>query len=739
MKKLQKTKQAVLKVAALALGTSLLFSSCSFSSETVKQKIGTLETVETTYSETKQHTLDASNLIFVTKTGLIELYLDTTSFGVSVREVNTGKYWNALPVAGVADHKAAVLEATVLKDGKRYKLNTQDNSVAFGSASFKPKENGVLVTYDLALDEATANSAFESLPQDALYVSLTVNYTLIDGAMYVSLNCNEMLCSAGCTVESVELLPYFGATAEDNAKDYLFLPDGSGAISYLTAPKEEEAPVKTFVPYGPDAAVFQNMENKKPSTLAAFGMKSGESAFAALVEGGDTVSEIVAHSKTADEPFYRVGTKFMVQDVAYKGKTGKQTQYLGNRHGGEVKICYRFLSHNNASYTGMATACRELLIRRGLLSTKPITETEYLPFLLTAQASAPKSVTNGAKILTDFTELEELLSLMKAKSINHVLVRYNGALDGSLKQKELGRSDLLGGLGNEKDLDALQQYVKTQQFSLFLNVNLLSFPKTSQSAKTLTSDVMRTSESNPFAAYSGKETLSKKFLSLDKVASGVEEFVNGESDAKFGGYCIDDAGSLLYSDYRDAYSRLKAADLLSKQASTLSAGHKLMVDTGNVYLLKNADVIADLPSTCGYPETENYVGVPFLQMIFHGTLDYAHTAFNLEENPDKAFLKSMEYGAVPSYTWYFKKTDNEGLDAVYHYEKQIGAAAKNYEKANEALKDLRDARMTGHGKVQNGVYFTEYNNSTLLYFNYNETPVTVNSITIEPMSFLRIN
>ncbi len=737
MKKLQKSKQAMLKVAALALGTTLLFSSCTLSGATVeKQKIGTLESVETTYSEAKHHALNANSLVYVTKTGLIELYLDTASFGVSVREVNTGKLWNALPTSDVAENKAAVLEATVLKDGKRYKLNTQDNSVAFGSASFKPKEDGLLVTYDLALDEATANSAFESLAPDALYVSLTVNYTLTDGAMYVSLNCNEMLTSENCTVESVELLPYFGATTEDSENDYIFLPDGSGAISYL---KAQEEPVKAFVPYGADAANPRDTADKQPSVLAAFGMKSGESAFSALVEGGDTISEIITHSKTEEEPFYRVGTKFFVQDAAVIGKEGKQTQHLGNRHGGEVKICYRFLSNNNAGYVGMATACRELLMRRGLLSTKPIAQAEYLPFLLTAQASAPKSVTNGAKILTDYTELEELLALMKAKSINHVLVRYNGALDGSLKQKQLKHSGLLGGLGNEKELKSLLDYVKTQQFSLFLNVDLLSFAKVNHAAKSLTGDAMHVTEQNPFAAYSGKEAIDKKLLSLDEMTKDVEAFVNGDYDLEFGGYCVDDAGSLLYSDYGDAYNRLNAADLLSKQASTLSAGHKLMVDTGNVYMLKNADVIANLPSACGYKETAAYVSVPFLQMIFHGTLDYAHNAINLSENPEQAFLKSMEYGAVPSYTLYFKKTENEALDATYHYEKQISKAAKNYEKANEALKDLRDARMTGHGKVQDGVYFTEYNNSTLLYFNYNETPVTVNSITIAPMSFLRIN
>ena len=47
--------------------------------------------------------------------------------------------------------------------------------------------------------------------------------------------------------------------------------------------------------------------------------------------------------------------------------------------------------------------------------------------------------------------------------------------------------------------------------------------------------------------------------------------------------------------------------------------------------------------------------------------------------------------------------------------------------------------MTAHYKVQDGVYCTEYNNSIIIYFNYNDTAVTVNSLTVEPKSALRVN
>ena len=174
-------------------------------------------------------------------------------------------------------------------------------------------------------------------------------------------------------------------------------------------------------------------------------------------------------------------------------------------------------------------------------------------------------------------------------------------------------------------------------------------------------------------------------------------------------------------------------------ASTLSASHKLMVDTGNMYLLRDADVVADLPSTTQYAQTELYTAIPFLQMVLHGTVVYAHTPFNLTEDVQTAFLKAIEYGAIPSYRWYCNETGQVELDTKYHFEKQINKAAEQYAAANDAFQNLQDARMTAHGQVQDGVFYTEYNNNVLFYVNYNTVPVTVNSITIAPQSFLRVN
>ena len=67
------------------------------------------------------------------------------------------------------------------------------------------------------------------------------------------------------------------------------------------------------------------------------------------------------------------------------------TKYVGTQYSGEINVCYRFLTNKNASYSGMAIACREQLIRNSVLSTRTVTSSAHLPFALTILGTAQKS------------------------------------------------------------------------------------------------------------------------------------------------------------------------------------------------------------------------------------------------------------------------------------------------------------------------------------------------------------
>ncbi len=742
-------KHVLRRVLGASLAVTLLLTGCSAGGKITSQKIGMRETVSAEFTAQKYHFADRKNLVYVGTSGLISLYFDSETYAVAVEETNTGKMWYALPntaeSADTVDPAAVTLRISCAD--KLYILNSQDNAVAFETASFKPMENGIQVTYDMALDKEIADCAYSDVPEGSLYASVTVSYILSDGALRAKINCGDILLSKGFTLESLTMLDFFGAAEKAGTEDYIFVPDGCGAVEKIGEGLTGGYEHRTFVTYGDDLSLAsaENTEQRVPARVPAYGMKSGSSAFLALIENGDAVSEIHEYVSKGAGSYSRVGPTFRVTDTVCSGTADRQILRTGNTYTGDVAVCYRFLADKNAGYSGMAAACRELLIRNGVLSTKTLGQTEYLPFLLTVQNAAAKNNPKHSEVLTDYSQTLELLKLMKAKSINSIYVRCNGILDGANNQGLLSESEPLKKLGSQKDFDALAQYVKTQQFQMYLNTDIISFQKKSASparhaAKGLDGKAVGYTTDNPFFGFAGRETQSRYLTRLSDLDGLVNDFIVGMQDRDFSGYCIDDAGRYLYSDYAgDTFSRTGAVNLLSAQAAALSAGHTLMVDTGNIYMLKNADVVADLPSSTVYPQEENYFAVPFLQMLLHGIAEYAHAPANTSENPETAVLRTLEYGALPSYSWCFTKTNTETLDACFYYDNQITKAAEQYTNANELLSDLRGARMTAHEKVQDGVYKTEYNNSVLLYCNYNDTAVTVNSITVEPMSCLRVN
>lgn len=81
------------------------------------------------------------------------------------------------------------------------------------------------------------------------------------------------------------------------------------------------------------------------------------------------------------------------------------TKYVGTQYSGEINVCYRFLTNKNASYSGMAIACREQLIRNSVLSTRTVTSSAHLPFALTILGTAQKAAadTSALRRLTRHT------------------------------------------------------------------------------------------------------------------------------------------------------------------------------------------------------------------------------------------------------------------------------------------------------------------------------------------------
>ncbi|MCR5484823.1 MAG: hypothetical protein K6F09_04450 [Clostridiales bacterium] len=710
-----------------------------------------------TVTDKSIHLIDESRLQEpMAGSGLMRLYIDDNSFGVALLETSNRKRWYALPAASNAnyDNSAATVTLDVIKGKDIYHLNSQDDSVKYKNVAVDVTTennaiNGFNVNYIITADATVASKVNKqglangsdklgSFSSSDIAFLVTVSYALRDGNLYVGANWKNLSDNDEIKIENLGLLEFFGASDRAEEGDFILVPDGCGA-AIKTAVIDNSFKPLSFKVYGdPDDSDVMR------AVFPAYGAKQGEDAFAVIIESGDAIATINADRARGGSGFNTVGAKFNVTEKTVRDNV---TYLSGESFDDEIRLCIRLLGGASADYDGMAAACREQFMRSKLISTDMVKETEYLPFNLSiiGSATGKSKLTDrleAVNALTTFEEARDMLSRMKAKGINNINVRYEGVLDGGINQNKKNGVDIQRKLGGKSGFKDLLDYLRMQGTGFFLDISIMSWNSDRLlpfgCAKDLAGESRVIKRPNAIYGMMGPASYERDLLKLSRLERNVISYLTDSEKYKIDGYCVNDS-DLLYSDSSKGFTnRQDASKIIAENISPLSTGRGLMIRNGNFYAIKNADVIIDLPLSPAAGERSGcYEAVPFVQMILHGTADYSGTPVNTADDVKRAMLRSVEYGACPSYEWYYEKIGEGGK---YYYENQLNDAADFYTKANETLCELRDMRITGNYETQtSGVFCTEYENGSVIYVNYNGEEKMVSGITVEPNSFIKID
>ncbi len=738
----------LVSVVLCACLVAVCLTSCSSKEEVgVKaiKSVATRNTITNLSDEASIHysKSEESFSVKAAASGFIELLVDpqTNSFGI--RETTQNQLWSALPLLSkTADGEKLVTDASmvslkIIGGTDIYYLNSQDNSVAYGKASYIPVDNGIEFTFDVFANEETA--AKSSYEKSDIGFNVTVSAVLKDGSMTVNCTHTNITGNPDAYIEDIELLNYFGAYNDTQDGDFLLVPDGCGAI-IKTSIYDESFESLSFDVYGSDPAIGSEEETQS-AIVPAFGIKHGNTAFVSLIESGDAVASINAKKATQISEYNIVYPSFNITPVSY----ADDTLYISKSSTvNEISLCYRFLAGSNATYAGLASACREQLIRNSVLSTKTVDVGDYMPFYLTLTGSAKKSFgpVKYLSNLTTFEQAKDMLTRMKNKGINNVSIRYTGVFDGGLDSKDIVSSDIMLRLGGTDKLSELYEYVSSQKMSLFLDINLLSSSSgfSGSSATDIRKQTASFTSENALVDFMGESVSERQLRSLKKLKNVVASVLSDTRYYTFSGYCLNDAGSVLYSDFSyDGMLRDEAAEAINSAIAPLSTGHSVMAVRGNFYMLKNVDSVINIPLGTSVAQSGAYLAVPFVQLILHGITDYAGEPINTGINLRETLLKNIEYGACPHFEWNYDSVISRTENDSFYYDNTINAAAEFYTEANEALNDLRDARITDHYEVEDGIFCTEYDTGARIYVNYTNTDFSILGVVVEARNFLRVN
>ncbi|MBQ7639158.1 MAG: hypothetical protein IJS90_09690, partial [Clostridia bacterium] len=588
------------------------------------------------------------------------------------------------------------------------------------------------------------------LSENEILLIVPVRFTMADGNLTVKINCADIYVSPGNVLEKLSLMPYFGAFGEPakaveaaaeapgnsdgdakeaqefqeaqeekevenySDKDFLLVPDGCGALMY-TGENDEQTQNLSFEVYGGEAG----------ARVGCFGVKKGQSAFVGIIDGGSETATVKAMRPAANaDGVYTVYPEFSLTPVSIKD--GKYIYAEGFK--GEISVTYKFLTGELCTYIEMASACREELIRSGMLSSKTLQSGVY-PLNLSVVGSV-----DGTKKTrcTELEQAEDLLAVLKAKGVNSINLILDGFFENGLYSFDSGGVSVPGALGGMKALGGLCSYASTQSIDVYAGIDLLRTGSKLRAASSISGEAQKTYCSNPLSPYIGGEGKYQYLISPVYIEKNVIGFMNSLKKTGVSGYASGSDG-IIYPDYKTGIGKADFIKLMKEHYASFAAQKKLLLRSADFCLIKNADVVTDVPFYTENPESETYEAVPFIPAVLHSTLVYSGAPANDGSIYTLELLKSVEYGASPYVRWIYDAR------SPLFYELNFSEISEFYANALKKLGDLSSQRITAHRKVEEGLYETTYSGGSIVYVNYNNHSVNVDNISVPPYDYLRIN
>ncbi len=590
----------------------------------------------------------------------------------------------------------------------------------------------------------------------------TVEYKLTNDGIIATLDANSIVYEKDIyCLANITILPYFGSASLNSDLDddgntqydngYLFIPDGSGALirnEDLIAKSQTGKLVSSL--YGADYAYYQiSSKNVEPYTMPVFGAVNtsgvNNTGYFAIIEDGDALASITANAEKYYISAYAT-FKYAEYDTydladAFSGGASSSTKITvvsDNYYEGEYKVYYKLLTDEklaeeygiedtyDASYVGMAKLYRDYLIANGSIKKMTSVKEDTKLFLEVFGSlkvkeqvfSFPVTVNKELTTFKDVIEMQKELAQSGVKNNSFILKGfYNGGLNSTYPtevkwQNVLGGKDGLSDLLTDAENNGYNVAVDVDLSYSYATKWFSAYSSDKHAVRTLDDRYTTKREyyapTQMFERTSGVAVSSASFITLFK------SFIKSVEDTKIKTLATRALGSDLNSDFdsENYYSREDAKDktveFLKFATKLNSRRFGLIVDAGNSYAIPYASSVlcAPLDSSKFIKASES---VPFYGMVYHGSLEFAGNALNMEGDEDYMFLKALENGASLYYTLARNKDNVAELkfDSTYNkyysvnYESLKASIIDNYDVYNKVMKDKQNVFIDDHRFLNN--------------------------------------
>ena len=395
---------------------------------------------------------------------------------------------------------------------------------------------------------------------------------------------------------------------------------------------------------------------------------------------------------------------------------------------GDYTIRYAFLTCDDVAeasgvtayypttYSGMAAAYRDYLVKRGVLTALANLESD-LPLYIESfgmietiekRLSIPTTVETP---LTTFEDVQTMYEELSGKGVSNIKFRLTGFANGGLEtQRYPVTLKWEKAVGGKRGFKQLLAYVAEQDTGLevFPNFTFLTLTNT---RNIKLKDYGARSVDN---RYAWKQTYSAVYqqyvsvdgiiVSTDQLIPSFEKFVRKYRKFETSSLSLDGLASQLSSNFNEEnfIDRATSADnICAFLKGVRDSGYTSLMSTGgNAYALRYMDYLLEAPLGSSHYNATSY-SVPFWGMVMHGYLQYAGNAFNEEANKSEAFLRAIESGASLYFLLSYQNTQllkDSSKSDYYSVNYQItkDSVAEYYLALNEAIGDLQTYQIVEH-------------------------------------------
>lgn len=581
----------------------------------------------------------------------------------------------------------------------------------------------------------------------------------LDGADFVvSVPLDEVQYKSDNPITMIKMLPYFGAgTTTDEG--YILVPDGNGGIIHFNNGKSTQNNFYSNV-YGWDYGLTREaIVNETKSTFPLFGICNNGSSFLCILEEGSAYAAIEADVSGRYHTFNYANAAYTVihgESMDVSAKSDKAVVvYEKQLPEGNLSQRYRFV--HSDSYSDLAATYREYLMAEyPELDKNTDTETpvtvEVVGAIETVENRMGFPVT-VSRALTTYESATEILKELAAAGLDNMNLKYVGWFNKGVKHEVETDVDLISALGGKRDFKKLVSAAKEAGVELYLeafvefvhtNTLLDGFYANRDSAKFVTKELAEIYEYDHvwFGEHDEDETTKKYLVKAKYTVKLIDSLLDAAEDYGVSNLSFADLGKQLGGDYNPKAVVSREATMKVQQeklAEMNAAGDGVMIYEGNAYAVPYADTVLEMElggKNYGIIDEQ----IPFYTMVLHGLVNYTGDAYNLAENQEENFLKSVETGAglyfvfTEASTVKIQETDYTYLYGT-EYELWKDDVAALYKEYNENLGHVFDQYITGHRKVAEGVTETTYEDGTRVYVNYNYSSVNAEGISMEPRSY----